>query len=60
MSAHDYRPLSGDKIKKAVQAFSELIAEFPEKSRAELLQVIVLRFDLSPRECEFFKEKFKD
>lgn len=60
MSAHDYRPLSGDRIKRAVQAFSEMIEAFPEKNRAELLQIIVLKFDLSPRECEFFREKFKE
>ena len=60
MSADDYRPLSGDRIKKAVLAFSELLAEFPDKSRAELLQLIMLKFDLSPLECEFLNKKLTE
>lgn len=60
MSADDYRPLAGDRIKKAVLAFSELLAEFPDKSRAELLRLIMLKFDLSPLECEFLNKKLRE
>ncbi len=60
MVADDYRPISGDRLKKAVLAFSELLEEFPEKSRAELLQLIMLKFDLSPLECEFLSKKLRE
>lgn len=51
-------PLAKDKLKKAVQAFSELIDQFPQKSRRELLHEIQLKFDLSPVECDFLNKHF--
>jgi hypothetical protein len=48
----------GDKVKKALQAFSELIEKHPEKRRAELLHEVEIRFDLSPKECEFLNSHF--
>ena len=60
MSAKDSRPLSGDRMKKAVQAFSELLSTFPDKSRAEVLQIIEFKFDLSPLECDFLNKNFTD
>jgi len=60
MSVKDSRPLSRDKMKKAVQAFSELLSAFPDKSRSEVLQIIELKFDLSPLECDFLNKNFSD
>jgi hypothetical protein len=51
-------PLAKDKLKKAVQAFSELVDQFPQKSRRELLHEIQLKFDLSPVECDFLNKYF--
>ncbi|MGI9536602.1 MAG: hypothetical protein ACR2PB_06000 [Desulfocapsaceae bacterium] len=49
-------PLGRDKLKKAVQYFSEMVESHPEKSRIELLQKVELQFDLSPAECEFLNK----
>jgi len=51
-------PIGGDKLKKAMRNFSELIDSFPEKSRLELLQKVELKYDLSPAECEFLNKNF--
>lgn len=48
----------GEKTKKAIEEFSELLLSFPEKSRWELLQEVELKFDLSPQECEFLNKHF--
>lgn len=58
MTQPNSSPLAGDTMKKAVQAFSELLEEFPQKSRNELLIEIQLKFDLSPLECEFLNTHF--
>ena len=52
----DQSPLGKDKLKKAVQYFSELVDSHPEKSRLELLQKVQLQFDLSPADCEFLNK----
>ena len=49
---------AGDKLKKAICALSELVREQPNKSRAALLQQVEIRFDLSPKECEFLNKHF--
>jgi hypothetical protein len=48
----------GDKLKKALEAFSELLEQHPEKSRLALLQQVEIKFDLSPKECEFLNSHF--
>ncbi|BDD87097.1 hypothetical protein [Desulfofustis limnaeus] len=53
MSSRPCSPLASDKLKKAVLAFSDLVEQYPEKTRKELLQKIELSFDLSPLECAF-------
>jgi len=60
MSVRNSKPLSGDRLKKAVQAFSELLADNPEKKRAEVLRRVALKFDLSPLECEFLNKNLSD
>ena len=51
-----HSPLGKDKLKKAIQYFSELVDAHPEKSRLELLQKVELQFDLSPADCEFLNK----
>ena len=43
----------GDKLQKAIKEFSELVEQHPEKERKKLLQEIELKFDLSPKDCDF-------
>ena len=49
-----------DKVKKAILAFSELVLEYPEKTRWQLLQQVELKYDLSPQECEFLNSHCKE
>lgn len=53
-------PLGGDKLKRAVIHFSEMLESSPDKSRAELLQMVQLKFDLSPAECEFLDRHLRE
>jgi len=48
----------GDKLQKAVKEFSDLLLEKPEKERRHLLQEIELKYDLSPKDCEFLNRHF--
>jgi hypothetical protein len=48
----------GDKLKNALKMFSELLERHPEKSRLDLLHEVEIRFDLSPKECEFLNKNF--
>lgn len=50
--------IKGEKMRKAITRFSELLEQKPEKSRNALLQEVELYFDLSPLECEFLHEHF--
>lgn len=50
----------GDKMQKALKAFSELVEIKPEVDRGKLLQQIAMQFDLSPKECDFLERNFKD
>ena len=51
-------PLGGDKLKRALILLSELVEQYPEKSRQQLLREVELQFDLSPLECEFLNKNF--
>jgi hypothetical protein len=51
-------PIATDKLQAALKALSELALKFPEKNRGELLQQVELKYDLSPRECEFLNRHF--
>lgn len=50
----------GDKMKKAIKLFSELLQLKPEKSREALLRDVEIQFDLSPLECEFLHKHFRE
>jgi uncharacterized membrane protein YwzB len=50
----------GDKMKKAITCFSELLELKPEKSRQALLEQVIIKFDLSPAESEFLLKYLTD
>jgi len=45
-------------MKRAIQTFSELLEKHPEKSRLTLLHEVEIKFDLSPKECQFLNDHF--
>lgn len=49
----------GDKMQKAIKAFSEISTDNPELERWKLLEKVVKQFDLSPKECDFLERHFK-
>ena len=51
---------TGDKKKQALEELSELLEKYPEKSRQALLQQVEIKFDLTPKECEFLNRNFQD
>jgi hypothetical protein len=50
---------SGDKLQKALREFSELLLKHPAKSRSQLLQEVEIKFDLSPKECDFLNRNLE-
>lgn len=48
----------GDKLKKAITLFSELLENNPEKSRSKIMQEVQMKLDLSPMDCEFLNKHF--
>ncbi len=50
--------IRGEKMRKAITCFSELLEQQPEISRKKLLNKVGLQFDLSPLECEFLDKHF--
>ena len=57
MSTEQLLP-EGDSIRNAVKWISEITKEYPEKSPKEIIHEAELRFDLSPKECDFLFRKF--
>ncbi len=45
----------GDKIQKAIKEFSELLEDKPGIDRRKLLEKVVIKYDLSPKECDFLE-----
>ncbi len=45
-------------LKKAVAWISETVLKHPEKKRMDILRDAELRFDLSPKECQFLNSNF--
>lgn len=50
----------GDKLQKAIKEFSELVEENPGLERWKLLEKVVKKFDLSPKECDFLERHLKN
>lgn len=46
-------------LKKAICWIGETVQEHPEKKRDAIITEAELRFDLTPRECEFLNNNFK-
>ncbi len=51
---------SGDKMKKAIRWISDTLLDHPEKTRKQVIREAELRFDLTPKECEFLDKNFDD
>ena len=60
MSAAEEILPSGDKMKKTLCCISEMLKTHPEKSRQQIISEAELRFDLSPKECDFIDRKLRD
>jgi len=50
----------GEKIQKAIRELSELLADKPDVERWKLLEKVVRKFDLSPKDCDFIERHFKE
>ncbi len=48
----------GDRIRKAITWVSDAVLSQPDKSRRRLLEEAEIRFNLTPRECEFLDCNF--
>ena len=59
MSSVDEILPSGDRIKKAIYWISEMVKEHPEKKRRQIINEDEIRFDLSPKECDFIDRKLR-
>ncbi|MCF6289575.1 MAG: hypothetical protein L3J03_01015 [Desulfobacterales bacterium] len=53
----DLQP-SGERIRQALCWVSDILAAYPEKKRRAVLKEAEIRFDLTPRECEFLNKEF--
>jgi len=49
----------GDKIVKAVKEYSEQITIQGSEKQKAILEKIILKYDLSPKECDFLHRQFK-
>ena len=50
---------SGDKMKKTLCWISEMLKTHPEKNRQQIISEAEIRFDLSPKECDFVDRKLR-
>ncbi len=51
---------TGDKMKKVLCWVSEVLQNNPKKKRKDLFHEAQIRFDLSPKECEFLNKHFAE
>ncbi len=58
MSSQHPTQCPGDKKKQALSELCQLMKDHPEKSRKELLQQVEIKYDLTPKECEFLERNF--
>lgn len=59
MSAVEEIMPSGDKMKKALSWISEMVKTNPRKTREQIINEAEIRFDLSPKECDFIDRKLR-
>lgn len=50
---------TGDKTRQALAELSELHQQQPEKSRQSLIQQVVIKYDLTPKEGDFLNRNFQ-
>ena len=60
MSAVEEIMPSGDKMKKTLLWISEMLRDNPAKNRQQVISEAQIRFDLSPKECDFIDRKLRD
>jgi len=60
MSSVDEILPAGDRMKKALCWISEMLQSQPEKSRQQIISEAEIRFDLSPKECDFIDRKLRE
>jgi hypothetical protein len=60
MSSTDQILPSGDKMKKTLCWISDMLKEHPGKNRQQIISEAEIRFDLSPKECDFIDRKLRD
>ena len=60
MSSVDEILPAGDKMKKTLCWISEMLKNHPEKGRQQIISEAEIRFDLSPKECDFVDRKLRD
>ena len=53
MSQKQPTQLPGDKMRKAIEEFCRQQENNPELTRAEIIERVNRKFDLSPLECDF-------
>lgn len=58
MSSQQPTRCTGDRKKLALTELCQLLEAHPEKSRKELLQQVEIKYDLTPKECEFLDRNF--
>lgn len=51
--------LPGDMLRKAIQEYSELKQSDPNMPHKKMLEVVAVKFDLSPLQCEFLNKQLK-
>jgi hypothetical protein len=50
----------GDKIIKAIKEYSEELEAKGVEKQNEILQKVILKYDLSPKECDFMEKHFSN
>lgn len=48
----------GDKLKKTLLWVTEMVTNHPEMHRREIIEKAQIRFNLSPKECDFLNNNF--
>ena len=51
---------TGEKMRRVVRWISETVQTYPQKNRLAILREAEIKFDLSPRECEFIESKLNE
>ena len=51
---------TGEKMRRVVLWISETVQANPQKNRLDILREAEIKFDLSPRECEFIETKLNE